>query len=325
MMNSGLHGNWVDLIILVILVFFIYQGFVNGFWSVLTDFVSFFGALILSLKTYKFAATILQTNFSLGRALSNALGYLAMAIILELIISYLMGLAISSLPKKIIKNKITKYLGVVLSLGQGLILIAFGLTFAVSLPINPSIKNDISSSKFGGYILARTVGLEKAMNDIFGGAINDSLTYLTIEPKSHESLPIEKGNLNLSVDSASETKMFELVNNERTSRGIGALTWDTRLVVVARNYATLMWKDGYFGHYDPEGHDVGYRLAQAGIRYEVAGENLALAPNVDIAHSGLMNSPGHRANILDKDFHRVGIGVIDNGWNGKMFVQVFIN
>ena len=52
-------------------------------------------------------------------------------------------------------------------------------------------------------------------------------------------------------------------------------------------------------------------------------ENLALAPNVDIAHKGLMNSPGHRANILSPSFGRVGIGVIDGGGYGKMFAQEF--
>jgi uncharacterized protein YkwD len=50
---------------------------------------------------------------------------------------------------------------------------------------------------------------------------------------------------------------------------------------------------------------------------------LALAPTLATAHTGLMNSEGHRANILEPKFKRVGIGVIDNGVYGKMFVQVF--
>ncbi|MEO5953203.1 MAG: CAP domain-containing protein, partial [Chloroflexia bacterium] len=65
------------------------------------------------------------------------------------------------------------------------------------------------------------------------------------------------------------------------------------------------------------------RMDTAGITYRTAGENLALAPSLDIAHEGLMNSPGHRANILNADFGRVGIGVLDGGVYGKMFVQEF--
>ena len=50
---------------------------------------------------------------------------------------------------------------------------------------------------------------------------------------------------------------------------------------------------------------------------------MALAPNVDRAHTGLMNSEGHKRNILDPAFGKIGIGVVDGGVYGKMFTQVF--
>ena len=56
----------------------------------------------------------------------------------------------------------------------------------------------------------------------------------------------------------------------------------------------------------------------------MAGENLAGAPTVERAHSGLMNSPGHRANILNPNFTHVGIGIVDGGPYGKMYTQTFI-
>jgi uncharacterized protein YkwD len=59
------------------------------------------------------------------------------------------------------------------------------------------------------------------------------------------------------------------------------------------------------------------------VRFSAAGENLALAPTIQIAHDGLMNSPGHRANILNARYRRVGLGVADGGMHGKMFVQNF--
>src|SRR5258708_7256328 len=128
----SLHGNWVDLVIILILIFFIHHGFVNGFWSILTDFVSFFGALLISLKTFNFASRILESNFSLDQPLSNALGYLAMAIISEILISFFLGFLVKKLPPKILKNHITKFFGVVLSFGQGLILVAFVVVFVIS-------------------------------------------------------------------------------------------------------------------------------------------------------------------------------------------------
>ena len=66
-------------------------------------------------------------------------------------------------------------------------------------------------------------------------------------------------------------------------------------------------------------------MDRAGISYSIAGENLALAPSVVRAHDGLMNSSGHRRNILDPAFTKIGIGAIDGGVYGKMFTQIFTN
>ena len=64
-------------------------------------------------------------------------------------------------------------------------------------------------------------------------------------------------------------------------------------------------------------------MLKAGVEFFIVGENLAFAPTLEIAHDGLMQSPGHRKNILEEEFERVGIGVIDGGSYGRMFVQVF--
>lgn len=66
-------------------------------------------------------------------------------------------------------------------------------------------------------------------------------------------------------------------------------------------------------------------MRESEVRFRTAGENLALAPSVPIAHTGLMNSPGHRANILQSGFGRVGIGILDGGKRGLMVTQNFRN
>ena len=65
--------------------------------------------------------------------------------------------------------------------------------------------------------------------------------------------------------------------------------------------------------FEPLRRQVAIRMRDAGVVFGTAGENLALAPSLDIAHTGLMNSPGHRANILNRSFTKVGIGVLDGG------------
>ncbi|KKU17513.1 MAG: hypothetical protein UX25_C0008G0014 [Candidatus Woesebacteria bacterium GW2011_GWC2_45_9] len=319
----SLNGNWVDLAILLILIYFASEAWRHGVWVILADFVSFLGALLISLRAYKFTAGFLRTNFSLSHSISNALGFLITAIILEALFGYILGHVLTKLPKKYWQNKWSKFLALLPAVGEGIILIAFILTLIMGLPLKPSIKNDVVDSKIGSYILRQTSGAEKAVNEIFGGVVEDSLTYLIIKPGSKESVPLSVERAELSVDTVSEGEMFKLVNEERRKQGTKELIWNPEIVPVARAHAKDMWERKYFGHYSPEGDDVGDRLDKVDIRYSLAGENLALAPTLSTAHNGLMNSEGHRANILEPKFRRVGIGIIDNGVYGKMFVQVF--
>jgi uncharacterized protein YkwD len=114
-----------------------------------------------------------------------------------------------------------------------------------------------------------------------------------------------------------------LVNKERTSTDIPALDFSENLAKVARAHCSDMFKRGYFSHYTPEGLSPFDRMTEADIVFTYAGENLALAPSVDLAMKGLMQSLGHKANILSTNFHRVGVGVIDGGIYGEMFCQEF--
>ena len=318
-----MNGNYVDLIIILVLIYFATEAWRHGFWILLADFIAFFGSLVLSLRFYKYISEFLKVNFSLNLSISNALGFLFSAVIIESFLGFILGHLVYKLPEKIKKHKLNKLLGIIPALGEGVILISFFLTFFISFPIKPQIKTDVVESKIGGVILEKTTNIEKTINEVFGGVINDSLTYLTIKPNSNESIKLNITKLDLKVDESVEEALFMKVNEERKKLAIPELTWDLSIVSVARTHANDMWKRSYFSHFSPEGKDVGYRLENANIKYTFAGENLALAPTLTTAHSGLMASQGHRENILEPRFKKIGIGVIDNGVYGKMFVQVF--
>ncbi|RLC32704.1 hypothetical protein DRH13_01295 [Candidatus Woesebacteria bacterium] len=321
----SLNGNWIDLLIIAIILFFVVEGVRHGFWVIFADFLSFLGSLLISLRAYQFVAGLLRANFSISPSVSNALGFLITAILTEVLLGHLFGHAITKIPKKYLKIKKQKILAILPALGEGLIVVAFILTLILGLPVSPKIKASTAESKIGGYILEKTSGIESKINEIFGGVIEDSLTYFTIKPGSTERVVLEVVVQELIIDEKSEGEIFKLVNEEREAAGLNKLSWDTEVVSVARAHATDMWERRYFGHVSPEGRDAGDRLTEAGINYDYAGENLALAPTVSTAHVGLMNSEGHRENILEPNFNKVGIGVIDNGVYGKMFVQVFTN
>ncbi|MGI6685601.1 MAG: CAP domain-containing protein [Bacillota bacterium] len=123
---------------------------------------------------------------------------------------------------------------------------------------------------------------------------------------------------------ADEQKMVDLVNAERIAAGLPALKVDMRLVKTARMKSQDMIDKNYFAHQSPTYGSPFDLIKSQGITYKTAGENLAGHQTVDGAHNGLMNSPGHRANILNKNFTHIGIGIIDGGKYGKMFTQHFI-
>ncbi|MBA3723897.1 MAG: hypothetical protein H0W89_03300 [Candidatus Levybacteria bacterium] len=119
--------------------------------------------------------------------------------------------------------------------------------------------------------------------------------------------------------------MFRLVNTERAKAGLNLVSFDNSLRDVAREHSDDMFSRGYFSHQSLEGLSPFDRMEDAGIDFAYAGENLALAPSTPLAMQGLMNSRGHRDNILSPNFNKIGIGVIDGGIYGKMYSQEFSN
>src|SRR4030042_5221403 len=319
----SLQGNWVDLVIILIILFYVIDSLRSKFWVTLTGFMSFLLSLLISLKIYSFFSNILNNNFSLPHPLSNALGFLIASALVEAILSYLLFYLVKKIPRSLWKFPYQKILNVFPASGEALVLVSFILSLALSFPLPPVVKEAISSSRIGEPIVRRTENVEKSMNEIFGGVVEEGLNYLSIIPGSEVTVPINVTKRQLRIDEESEAKMFDLVNMEREKRGIAKLEISIPAVTVTEDYAKDMWERGYFSHYSPEGEDVADRLTKAGIIFTLTGENLALAPTLMTAHNGLMNSEGHSANILDPDFKKLAVGVVDNGIYGKIFVQIF--
>lgn len=125
-----------------------------------------------------------------------------------------------------------------------------------------------------------------------------------------------------SVDVEGETRLLELMNEERARAGRKPLAMDPRLTELARAKAEEMASAGYFDHVSPTYGTVYDMLKRAGLDHKWAGENIALTPNVEIAHHALMASPGHRANILSGGYTHAGIGVV--AYRGRVYVcQLF--
>ncbi|HWI62501.1 MAG TPA: CAP domain-containing protein [Symbiobacteriaceae bacterium] len=123
---------------------------------------------------------------------------------------------------------------------------------------------------------------------------------------------------------ADEQQMLNLVNGERAKAGLPALKADLALTQVARLKSQDMINRNYFSHQSPTYGSPFDMMTKYGISYSTAGENIAGNGSVAGAHTSLMNSPGHRANILGSQFNYVGIGIAKGGQYGMMFTQMFV-
>lgn len=313
--------NWIDYLILTVLLFYAYEGYASGFIGALLDLVSFVSSFLIGLRFYGLIAEILVSNFSMVQGFADAIGFFIVVFIAQTVIGIIIRKFFKAGPKSL--RGFNKWFGILPGVLSGVILVTFILVFIITLPVSAPIKQAISASYVGNLLLSNTQGLEKELNRVFGGAISETINFLTVEPRSNEIVSLNFKTSNFSPDEVAERYMFSLINKERTSAGLKEVVFDDRLRIVGRSHCNDMFERGYFSHYTPEGFSPFDRMDDAGIIYNAAGENLALSPNTNIAMQGLMNSPGHKANILSTDFGRVGIGVIAGGIYGEMFCQEF--
>lgn len=124
-----------------------------------------------------------------------------------------------------------------------------------------------------------------------------------------------------------ERRLLALVNRDRQAAGLPSLLWDDRVTAVSRAHSEDMKKTKIVAHISPTTGSAADRVRVAGIKTALVLENVARAYGVGEAHAGLMNSPGHRANVLSALATHIGIGVVlgeEVSGRREMFVtQVF--
>jgi uncharacterized protein YkwD len=107
-----------------------------------------------------------------------------------------------------------------------------------------------------------------------------------------------------------EKRLLAMVNRDRQAAGLGALLWDEKVAAVARGHSTEMRTTKVVAHISPKTGSAADRVRAAKIKTALVLENVARAYGLGEAHQGLMNSPGHRANLMSSAATHVGVGVI---------------
>ena len=318
--------NPIDILLVIVILLSVLNGYRRGFIHGVLDLAGWVLSLIAGLRYYQPVAQWLGPRIDVwSEVWDQPIAFVLVAVVVgvgDQIVGYLL---LSHLPEDIQGRRVNQVFGVVPGFVNGLILVAILSALLLAIPLNESLSERTRDSALANRLAVYAEELEGQLRPVFGDAISRTMNLLTIRPDSNErvTLPFKVENTRPRPDL--EKQMLDLVNQERVKAGLSPLQADPELTEVARKHSADMFARGYFAHDTPEGLSPFDRMKAANVRFTTAGENLALAPTLQIAHTGLMNSPGHRANILRREFGRVGIGVMDGGMRGLMVSQEFRN
>jgi uncharacterized protein YkwD len=128
--------------------------------------------------------------------------------------------------------------------------------------------------------------------------------------------------------SVRERGLLDAMNRARSSVGLSQLVFSTPLLPIARERSNDLSTNDYFSHFSPTGESVYTLVADAGLRFSAIGENLARVGgdeqrSVSVAIEKLMQSPPHRANILNTAFTHVAVGAVTDAEGVTVFTSVF--
>lgn len=318
--------QWIDLAIIIYLTVHFIGGTRKGFMFILISSASFIFSLVIAFFTYTQTANVLADILSINQAYANILGFFVNAIIFKNIIILLIHFI---LPKGMFlfdKSIINRAVGGIAAFAYGGIVIFLIFSIALSFSLPSFINEQLASSVAGKFIASDPIKINSGLKNVFGNILEttvENLEFFTIETEDKEKIELGFKTHDFKIEEELEKEIFELVNKERASRGLRELIIDDKAREAARKHAADMFQNGYFSHVNLEGKNATYRMRAAGANFTMSGENLALSKDLASAHEGLMNSPGHKKNILFPFFRKIGIGVMNGGKYGIMFVQDF--
>jgi uncharacterized protein YkwD len=316
--------NFFDVLLFLIVALNVWGGFRRGFVLGLLDLLRWVVGLAAALCFYQTVAGWLSHFTDWTEVWNQPAAFLLIVIFAGLSVQLAANALLKRLPKDVHRHRVNHALGVLPGLLNGLVMAAIVSSLLFSMPFSDGFQAALSESRAANRLASYTDELESTLTPIFAEPIKQTLNRRTIiEPDERVDLPFKVENSKPRPDL--EAEMLELVNRERQKAGLRPLAPDPELTEVARRHSADMFARSYFAHNTPENKTPFDRMKEADIRFSTAGENLALAPTVEIAHTGLMNSPGHRANILHAGYGRLGIGIMDGGRRGLMVSQEFRN
>lgn len=324
--NLNLHGlNAIDLLLAVVLLLGLWRGWRVGFVAGVVELACLAAGLLVAFFASPWLAALLDRHALLPEPWASPAAFLATLLVVQMVLNALARRIARPLSAGAMARSVNRALGLLPGAANGAINAMVVAVLLTALPLTDGITRAAQDSNRVARLGVPAEWLERHLGPIFNPAVERTMQALTVQPQSQERMALPFVVTNAKPRPDLEAAMLTLVNAERAEAGQRPLTADPETLDVSRAHSRDMFERSYFAHITPEGRSPFDRLRAARLTYRAAGENLALARTLDMAHTGLMNSPGHRANILNPAFGRVGIGIVDGGRQGLMVTQTFRN
>ena len=323
---SDLAANLVDAAVLVFVGVAVWSGYKAGFVSTIYGLATWVLATTAAIALQGPASSLVVSLARIPSPLASGIAFVGVIVIVETMFSVAGYFAIRPIVGALRRGRLRvldRALGTVPAALRSLFIVAVGILAIETLPIAGELRLAVETSRTGRIVSEQVAGYQPQIAALASQLGGSPFLVTRIGEDQTQKLDLPDG-LDLVADPLAERQIFGLVNEERAKRGLRELDWDERLVPVGRAHSREMFTLKYFSHDSPVAGSPFDRLRAAGIVYSRAGENLAYAQSVAVAHHALMDSPGHRENILRPEFTRIGIGVIAAGAYGRMVTQLFI-
>lgn len=319
-----MHFNLVDGAVLAVCAIAVLDGARRGFPTYATELTAFALGLGVAFLLFEPISGALHALLGVPLGLAGFGTFLVLLVVTHGAVQASLHPRLEGLVRRV---RLTPRAGAVPALGTAVLLAALVLSALVVLPAG-GYRSLVLASTSGSALTRDSNFLAPGLRRLLVPANRESQGVLVpqVAPDAGEnafyklSLPDQ---LETTIDAAAEARMLALVNQVRAQNHLPGLTPDPALQAAARDHSLDMYQRKYFSHMTPDGKNPFDRMREHQARFVTAGENIAFAPDVDQAEESLLASPDHKANILNADFHCVGIGVYRAPGYEEMFTQDF--
>jgi uncharacterized protein YkwD len=327
-LNTLNNQEYVDILLYLFIFYFLYFGWKNGSIMVIFYISSLLVAIFSSFRYSDQVGEYISNWLNSGRQLSELFAGVIIFVGIITISSLIQNIILSIKGKN---DTGSKLLGSLLSILLSNLILTFVFTIITLINTTPVVEDYLERSELVLFYTDADGTPQQALEVIIGNdllkvvsRIKDLTGKSSVVVDEYGCLEIPKVSRSKLVSrSVESSEMFEIINIARINENVDPIEFSQSLSNIANSYAFLMYEEGFWCHKNPlNGQQVGDRLSEVGQPYKTVAENLAISSTLVSGHESLMSSETHRNTILDRQFKRVGVGIV-SGPLGLIIVQIF--